>query len=81
MLLAFFDLLIFNQVKKAVRKVLNDRESKSPPIECVLEALRLSLECNNSVFNDKNFIPTDGTAQRPHMSCSYSDIAIVHFEN
>ena len=53
---------------KAVERVLNDRESKNPPTECVLEALRLCLECNNSVFNDKNFIQTDGTAQGPHMS-------------
>ena len=66
---------------KAVKKVLNGRESKNPPTECILEALRLCLECNNSVFNDKNFIQTDGTAQGPHMSCSYSDIAMAHFDN
>ena len=41
---------------KAVKKVLNDRESKNSPTECILEALRLCLECNNSAFNDKNFI-------------------------
>ena len=39
------------------------------------------MECNNSVFNDKNFIQTDGTAQGPHMSCSYSDTAMAHFDN
>ena len=66
---------------KAAKKVLNDRESKNPPTECILEALRLCLECSNSVFNDKNFIQTDGTAQGPHMSCSYSDIAMAHFDN
>ena len=65
----------------AVKKVLNGRESKNPPTECILEALRLCLECNNSVFNDKNFIQTDGTARGPHMSCSYSDIAMAHFDN
>ena len=66
---------------KAVKKVLNDRGSKNPPTECILEALRLCLECNNSVFNDKNFTQTDGVAQGPHMSCSYSDIAMAHFDN
>ena len=66
---------------KAVKKVLNDRGSKNPPTECILEALRLCLECNNSVFNDKNFTQTDGAAQGPHMSCSYSDIAMDHFDN
>ena len=41
---------------KAVEKVLNDRELNNPPTECVFEDLRLCLECNNSVFNGKNFI-------------------------
>ena len=66
---------------KAVKKVLNDRESKNPPTECILEALRLCLECNISVFNEKKFIQTDGTAQGPHMSCSYNDIAMAYFDN
>ena len=65
---------------KAVKKVLNDRESKNPPTECIIEALRLCLECSNSVFNDKNFIHTDGTAQGSHMSCLYSDSAMAHFD-
>ena len=54
---------------------------KNSPTKCILEALRLCLECNNYVFNDKNFIQTDGTAQGPHMSCSYSDVAMAHFDN
>ena len=66
---------------KAVNKLLNNRESKDPPTECTGEALRIYLEYNNSVFNDKNYIQTDGTAQGPHMSCSYSDIAMDHFDN
>ena len=66
---------------KAVKKVLNDMESKNRPTEYVLEALRLCLECNNSVFNGKNFIQTDGTAKGCHMSCSYSDIAMARFDN
>ena len=57
---------------KAVKNVLNDRESEHPP-ECVLEALRVCLEYNNSVLNDKNLIQTDGRAQGSHMSCSYSE--------
>ena len=52
---------------KAVKKILNDREWKKPPTECILEASRLCLEWNNSVFKDKNFIQTDGTSQGPHM--------------
>ena len=40
----------------------------------------MCLECNNSVFNDKTFLQTDGTVQGPHMSSSYSDIAMAHFD-
>ena len=32
------------------------------------------------MLNDKNFLQTDGTAQEPHMQCSYSDIAMAHFD-
>ena len=54
---------------------------RSPPTEYVLEALRLCLECNNSVSSDKTFIQIDGTAEESHMPCSYSDIAMAHFDN
>ena len=65
---------------KAVKKVLSERESKHPATECILEALRLCLECNNSVLNDKNFVQIDGTAQGLHISSSCSDIAMAHFD-
>ena len=65
---------------KVVKEILNVRKNKNLPTECILEALRLCLECNNSVFNDKNFLLIDGTAQGSHMSCSYSDIAMGHFD-
>ena len=66
---------------KADKKVLNNKESKNPPTECILEALRICLQCSNSVFNDKNFIQTDDTAHGPHMSCSCSDTAMTDFDN
>ena len=31
-------------------------------------------------FNDQNFLQTDGTAQGPHMSCSYAEIAMVKYD-
>ena len=46
----------------------------TPPVECILEGLKLCLTCNNSIFNNRNVLQTDGTAQEPHMSCSYSDV-------
>ena len=51
-----------------------------PLAECILEALKLCLEYNNSAFNEKFYLLEDGTAMRPHMSCSYSDIAMYRFD-
>ena len=42
--------------------------------------MRLCLECNNSVFNNKFHLQTDETAQGLHMSCSYSDIAMAVYD-
>ena len=44
------------------------------------ERFRTLLKCNNSILNNRNFLQTDGTAQEPHMSCSYSDIAMSKFD-
>ena len=38
---------------EAVYKILENRETNFPPAKCILEALNLCLECNNSVFNEK----------------------------
>ena len=64
----------------SVRKYLDERESKDLPTDCVIEALELCLSCNNSVFNNTNYLQTDGTAQGPHMSCSYADIAMAYHD-
>ena len=63
-----------------VRKYLDERESKDIPTDCVIEALKLCLSCNNSVFNNTNYLQTDGTAEGHHMSCSYADIAIAYYD-
>ena len=44
------------------------------------KALKLCLECNNSIFNNNYFLQSDDTAQGPHMSCSYCNIAIRYFD-
>ena len=65
---------------KAAKSVLDARQDQFPPTACTIEALKLCLECNNSIFNKKNFLQSDGRAQGPHMSCSYSNIAIQYFD-
>ena len=64
----------------AVKSVLLKRSTNTPPVECILEGLALCLTCTDSIFNNRNFLQTDGTAQGPHMSCSNSDIPVSKFD-
>ena len=64
---------------EAASEILENRGTDISPFECNLETLKLSLECNNSVFNEKFHSQENGTAMGPHMSCSCSDIAIYRF--
>ena len=66
---------------KMVFEILESRVNKFPPTQSVIEALELCLTCNNSIFNNKNYLQTGGTAQGPHMSCSYADLAPAIFDN
>ena len=66
---------------KSVHDILKLRGSKFPSASCVIEALELRLSCNNSVFSNKNYLQTDGTAQGPHMSCSYVNLALVSYDS
>ena len=64
----------------SVKKYLDLCSGNIPPTNCLLEALELCLSCNNSIFNNENYLQTDGTAQGPHMSCCYADIAMADFD-
>ena len=65
---------------EAISEILHNRESDFLPAECILDALKLCLECNNSVFKDDFYLQVDGQAMYPHMSYSYSDIAMYKFD-
>ena len=84
--LASFDIInMFSSIDnisglKAIKSILDVRQDHFPPTTCIIEALKLCLECNNSIFDNKHFVQSDGAAQSLHMSCSYSDIAIQYFD-
>ena len=59
-----------------LRSILNKRKIKKPSTSCITDGLRLCLYNNNSVFNNKHFIQTNGTATGAPNSCSYSDLAV-----
>ena len=61
---------------KAVRLVLNTRDSNKPSSEFVLEAFQICLYINNSPFDKIHLLQTNGTGKGVSNSCSYSDIVI-----
>ena len=62
---------------KAVKSVLDARQDQFPPAACIIEALNLCLECNNSVLitNISYRVTVQHKNQGSHMKCSHSDIA------
>ena len=64
----------------SVKKYLKLCSKNIPSTNCLLEALELCLWCNNSIFNNENYLQIDSTAQGPHMLCSYTDITMVDFD-
>ena len=40
---------------KAVKSILDARQDQFPPTACIVETLKLCLECNNSILNNKHF--------------------------
>ena len=46
---------------EAVFEILENRETELPLVECILEALKLYLECNNSLLHDKFYLREDVT--------------------
>ena len=63
-----------------VKKYLDLCSKNIPPTNCLLEALELCFSSNNSIFNNENYLQTDGTVQGPHISDSYADIAMADFD-
>ena len=60
----------------AINEALNSRATNFPSTECILEAVRICLQHNNSQFQDENFLQIHGTAMGPKNACSYADIAM-----
>ena len=59
-----------------LRTVFDGRTTQRPPTECLIEALRICLYCNNSIFNNIHLLQENGTATGAPNSCSYSDLAL-----
>ena len=60
-----------------VKEALFNSNFNVDSTQCIVDALEIYPTCNNSKFNHQLFLQTDSTAQGPHMSCSYADIAMA----
>ena len=60
----------------AVTKALNSRSNQIPSTQCIVEAVKICLEHNNSQFENINYLQIHGTAMGPKNACSYADLAM-----
>ena len=64
----------------SVKEALTDSNFDVDSTQSTVDALEICLTCNNSKFNHQHFLQTDGTAQGPHMSCSYAEISMAKYD-
>ena len=65
----------------SVKEALTDTNFDVDSTQCIADALEICLTCNNSRFSHRHFLQTNGTAQGPHMSCSYAYIAMAKYDS
>ena len=61
---------------RTLRTAYDKRKTLKPSTQCLIEALQICLYSNNSTFNNKHLLQTNGTATGAPNSCSYSDLAM-----
>ena len=59
---------------RAVKNAVETSQEQFPPTNSITESLKLCLESNCYIFNNKHFLQIDGTVRFRFMSCSNSDI-------
>ena len=65
----------------ACKAALHRRGKLSPSTDCLLEAIKITLECNNFTFNNKHYRQNRGTAMAPYNACSYADLAMTTIDH
>ena len=65
----------------ACKRALDKRTTLSPSTECLLEAIMITLDSNNSSFNNKHYRQNRRTAMGPHNACSYADLAMTEIDH
>ena len=61
---------------QACRKILDSREVLKLSTDCLMNAIKITLDNNSSTFNNTHYLQTDGTAMDPKNACSYADVSV-----
>ena len=61
----------------AFKAALGHRAKLYPSTDCLLEAIKITLKCNNSTFNKEHYRQNRGMALGPRNACSYADLAMT----
>ena len=69
-----------DQGLEACRKHLNLRKDRIFSTECILEAIKISLDYNLTAFNNTVYSQIKGTAMGPSNACDYADVAMSDFD-
>ena len=65
-----------DQGVKAVRKALDSRDNKVPSTDCIVKAVKICLNSNNSEFFGNHYIQQHGTGMGHKNACSYAEFAL-----
>ena len=82
MLLVLFDVVsMYSNITldhgiRAVCRKLLDRDSKSPSVECIIDAIKVIRTCSNIQFKGRHYIPIKGCNQGQKNACDDTDTAM-----
>ena len=74
---AMFPNIDSNLEINAIIDALDSRAVKIPSTDCIVEAVKICLQHNNSQFQKENVLQIHGTAMGPKNACSYADLVMV----
>ena len=65
---------------KCIKEFLGWRLENYPTTKCILNGLKICLESNCSMFNNKFYHQIDGSATGPRYVCDYADLVMEEFD-
>ena len=66
---------------RTVHGELLDRDSKSPSVECIIDATKVIRMSSNIQFKERHYIAINGWNQVPKDICDYTNIVMDQVDN